>query len=53
MRRIIPPLVHTVKDGAIAGAVVAHKNQRERCAIANWKFARASDNSEATRYSDG
>ncbi len=48
--RIIPPLVHTVEDGAIAGAGVAHKDQRERCAIANREFARADDNAEATGY---
>lgn len=33
IRRIIPPLVHTVEDSAIAGAVVAHKNQREGYAM--------------------
>jgi len=32
---IISPLVHTVEDGAIAGAVVAHKNQREGYAMAD------------------
>ena len=53
IRRIIPPLVHTVEDGAIAGAVVAHKNQRERHAMADRQFAGASDNAEAARYSNG
>ena len=49
IRRIILPLVHTVENGAVAGAAVAHKNQRERHAVADRQFACASDNAEFRR----
>lgn len=51
--RVIPPLVHAVLDGAVAGGGMSHKNQGEGCVMSDRQFARTCDHTGAARNSDG